>query len=372
MKEHVQKPGVRQWAGEDLIELQAEPLRVVEGFFSEYGNCVIKGCTAAANEDGTHDISSGLLGLWGMDAEGNRVYKTVPFSGVSGVALPVYFTLSHSVVERAYADNKVKPIAYDYRAAVSTVQPESGDYLALTEAGAIRFKDVIQDAGHRFMTDAERAKLNGIETEANKYIHPDVHPAGMITEDTAHRFFTDTERTKLNDIEAEANRYVHPSEHPASMVRFADGATFQEKLNEGSLRGQDGAPGLQGLTGPIGPIGPQGIQGPAGLLAVMDIDVQIFTDPSPQYLTSGGVASMLNWQELYSHLNNGNPVIFRFNDGDRIGWILPNILRLDSLDMMSMHFVFNGNAAGITFRLDGNHIPNQMVTKYVGLDRVYA
>lgn len=27
MKRHIQQPGVRQWAGEDLIELQAEPLK---------------------------------------------------------------------------------------------------------------------------------------------------------------------------------------------------------------------------------------------------------------------------------------------------------------------------------------------------------
>ncbi len=249
MKEHIQKTGIRPWAGEDLIELQTEPLRALEGFFSEYGNCIINGCEPIVREDGTLDIPAGLLGLWGTDADGNRVFKVVPFSGVSGIALPVYFTLSHSVVERPYLDNRVKPIAYDYRAAVSTVQPESGDYLVLTEAGAIRFTDVIQDAGHRFVTDAERSKLNGIETEANHYVHPDVHPAGMITEDAAHRFFTDTERTKLNGIEAEANRYVHPSEHPASMVKFTDGKTFQEKLEEGSLRGEKGQDGVIGADG---------------------------------------------------------------------------------------------------------------------------
>lgn len=211
MKVHIQKTGIRPWAGEDLIELQTEPLRALEGFFSEYGNCIINGCEPIAREDGTLDIPAGLLGLWGADAAGNRVFKVVPFSGISGIVLPVYFTLSHSVVERPYLDNQVKPIAYDYRAAVSTVQPESGDYLALTEAGAVRFTDVIQDAGHRFMTEAERTKLNGIE--------------------------------------AEANRYVHPSEHPASMVKFTDGKTFQEKLEDGSLRGEKGQDGVIGADG---------------------------------------------------------------------------------------------------------------------------
>ncbi len=231
MKEHVQKPGVRQWAGEDLIELQAEPLRALEGFFSEYGNCVIKGCVPTANEDGAWDISAGLLGLSGADAEGNPVYKTVPFSGIAGIVLPVYFTLTHSVVERAYADNKVKPIAYDYRAAVSTIRPEGGDYLELTEAGAVRFKDIIQDAGHRFMTDAERTKLSGIEAGANNYVHPATHPAGVIVEDAMHRFFTDAERSKLNGIEAGAGKYVHPATHPASII--VEDATHRFTTNYG-------------------------------------------------------------------------------------------------------------------------------------------
>lgn len=211
MKEHIQQTGVRPWAAEDLLELQTEPLKAIEGFFAEYGNCIVKGCNLTKNEDNTFDISAGLIGLTGTDAAGIPTFKIVPFSGITGVVLPAYFTLSHSVVERAYMDNKVKPIAYDYRGAISTVCPENGDYLELTEAGAVRFKDVIQDEKHRFTTDAERSKLNGIEVQAN--------------------------------------RYVHPAEHPASMIKFNDGKTFQEKLDEGSLKGEKGRDGIIGQDG---------------------------------------------------------------------------------------------------------------------------
>lgn len=56
----------------------------------------------------------------------------------------------------------------------------------------------------------------------------------------------------------------------AESVLFADGETFQQKLNAGKLKGDTGATGAKGDTGPQGPkgatgaTGPQGIQGPKG------------------------------------------------------------------------------------------------------------
>lgn len=40
-------------------------------------------------------------------------------------------------------------------------------------------------------TQADKDKLAGIEEHANNYVHPDTHPAGMITSDANHRFVTD-------------------------------------------------------------------------------------------------------------------------------------------------------------------------------------
>lgn len=56
----------------------------------------------------------------------------------------------------------------------------------------------------------------------------------------------------------------------ANCVSFADGETFQQKLDSGKLKGQkgdtgsQGPQGAQGPTGATGPQGKQGIQGPAG------------------------------------------------------------------------------------------------------------
>ncbi|MFK2757591.1 hypothetical protein ACIXWW_15600 [Bacteroides fragilis] len=223
MKRHVQKTGVRQWAGEDLLELQSEPLKAIDDFFSEYGNCVIKGMDIKPALNGSYDITEGLVALSGVDADSKPAFKVVRFAGIESTTLPIYLTLAHHVLERPYSDGQVKPVAYNYYAAVSNIKPESGDYLEVAAENIPRFVDVIQDA--------------------------------------KHRFFTDTERTKLNGIAEGANKYVHPQEHPASMIKFTDGKTFQQKLDEGSLKGPQGA---TGATGAQGPKGDPGIQGPKG------------------------------------------------------------------------------------------------------------
>lgn len=50
----------------------------------------------------------------------------------------------------------------------------------------------------------------------------------------------------------------------ADAVKFADGETFQQKLNAGKLNGPQGSPGKDGDKGATGERGPQGIQGPKG------------------------------------------------------------------------------------------------------------
>lgn len=231
MKRHTQQPGIRQWAGEDLLELQSEPLKALDGFFEEYGPCVIKGCHLTDNGDSTYNLSPGLVALAGTDAAGDATFKVVPFSGIDALPLPVYLTLTHSVVERPYINGQVKPIAYDYRAGVSAIRPDSGEYLELSADSIPRFVDVIQNAEHRFFTDAEREKLKGIEKNANNY--------------------------------------QHPAEHPASMVKFTDGKTFQQKLDEGILRGEKGADGAPGVAGAQGPQGPKGDTGNSFLEGVV-------------------------------------------------------------------------------------------------------
>lgn len=59
---------------------------------------------------------------------------------------------------------------------------------------------------NKVFTVDEKSKLSSIEDGANKYIHPDNHPATMITEDINHKFVTDSEKTAWNNkLDSNAN-----------------------------------------------------------------------------------------------------------------------------------------------------------------------
>ncbi|GAB6169702.1 hypothetical protein JCM1393_21620 [Clostridium carnis] len=83
-------------------------------------------------------------------------------------------------------------------------------------------------------------KLNGIEDNANNYLHPANHPATMITEDATHRFMTDTERTKLNGIATGANNYVHPGSgtNPHGTTKTDIGLGNVENKSSATIRGE--------------------------------------------------------------------------------------------------------------------------------------
>ena len=153
MKRHNQTTGIRAWAGEDLIDLQAEPLKAIDAFFAEYDPCIIKGCEVTT-AGGKYNVAPGIVSLEGKDHTGQSVQMVVPFAGVNDVVLPLYLTLANTANTRPYLDGEVKPVSYSYYAAPATVAPPAGiDFLEITTEGAARFVDVIQDSEHRFMSE---------------------------------------------------------------------------------------------------------------------------------------------------------------------------------------------------------------------------
>ena len=59
---------------------------------------------------------------------------------------------------------------------------------------------IVDDAFHRWMTDAEKLKLTNIQENANYFVytHPTNHPASIITQDSNNRFVTDSQITQWN------------------------------------------------------------------------------------------------------------------------------------------------------------------------------
>lgn len=131
MKEHVQKPGVRKWAGEDLIELQGESLSAIQALVEPYAPCIIQGC-GVTQADGVYQVSPGIVALKGAAEDGTGYAKIVRFGGYSGKVMPIYLTVKVTPYMRVYADEENKPIAYDYEAASDTVKPQDASYLEIT------------------------------------------------------------------------------------------------------------------------------------------------------------------------------------------------------------------------------------------------
>ena len=76
------------------------------------------------------------------------------------------------------------------------------------------------------MSSSDKAKLDGVENNANNYSHPATHSLDIITETSSKKIMTNTERTKLTGIEASANNYEHPATHPASMITESTSKRF--------------------------------------------------------------------------------------------------------------------------------------------------
>lgn len=165
MKRQTQAIGVRDWYGWDFLSLQEEPLKVVDGFFSQYGAFVLCGCEVTDNGS-KFNVAPGLVVLEGQGAEGGIVKIVVPFAGITATTLPLYLTLGYETETDVYHDGKVKPIVNIYKAVATTVKP-AGSHVEITYNGAPRFIDVIQDAGHRFINDAERKNWNNKADQAD-------------------------------------------------------------------------------------------------------------------------------------------------------------------------------------------------------------
>ena len=257
MKEHFQDYGVRRWAGDDLIELQSEPLEAIQRLVEPYAPCIIQGCDLE-EEGGTRRIGAGLVALWQVDESGRKQgVKIARFGGCTPSSLPVYLTLQCSTENRVYADGRSKAIAYLYEARETSLEeeargryplvigPEGGVRLAenlyVGFAGAAERKNIepgerlseLFGKVRRWFSDmkglAFKEKVSESDLEAalrgkleEKVSGSDLEEAlrGKVDKESGKGLsgndFTDALKGKLEGIEAGANRYVHPAYGPAT------------------------------------------------------------------------------------------------------------------------------------------------------------
>lgn len=163
MRRHIQDIGVRKFFGEDLIELQGEGFKILDAFFGQYGNAILEGVEITATEGGLFNLSKGIVGLSVIDPKtGLGTIKIMPFAGATDIVLPAYLTAVVEPITRVYGDNKVKPIAYNYKAEVRGVAPET-PYIEVAETETVRFVDIILAFANNYTDASKDDTLNNVE-----------------------------------------------------------------------------------------------------------------------------------------------------------------------------------------------------------------
>jgi hypothetical protein len=139
MKEQVQSAGVRQWFGDDYINLQNEINTAITSIIDSFGSCILTGCMVA-NESGNNVINNGVVYLkdaTGANGKFCRVNKTTI------TTFPCYLVqrkLTYpeiSAYGRQYKDSNVKPIIEEYRADVVFVQPQHQNYIEIVNDNVV-------------------------------------------------------------------------------------------------------------------------------------------------------------------------------------------------------------------------------------------
>lgn len=194
MKRQVQETGIRKWYGDDWTQLQDELYKVLDGHFEQYGNMIIKGCEVAGSE-----IMPGIVALSGKDESNADIYKIAKFEGLQSVASwPVYLVLEKTEEKRLYNTGTNKNVAITYVATPQYSLP-TGEYLTINQDGYNRtFRDALQSANYRFVTDAEKSNWN------SKAAGVHGHAATDISQSSSYRFVTDTEKSTWNNARAGA------------------------------------------------------------------------------------------------------------------------------------------------------------------------
>lgn len=171
------------------------------------GATVISGITV--NSDGhvtatdTRDLTPSSIGAEPAFTKNTAFNKN--FGTVAG-------TVSEGNHIHTWNSISSKPAEYDPSAHASTHITGGSDIIP----------DAVAGGNSGLMSGSDKSKLNGIEANANNYIHPSSHPISMITGlQTALDGKVDNSRV-LTDVPLDAvftdTVYTHPSSHSATMI----------------------------------------------------------------------------------------------------------------------------------------------------------
>lgn len=149
-----------------------------------------------------------IVSTTGAEKTQKRIRLSLLVSDVKNITVsqPSILYVAYDDFENAVDElekKKVDILGGDISDTVATLDETAGDATDNIASGeSLRtilskiYKVIMQFFNHKtdtviHTTKADKDKLAGIEEHANNYVHPDTHPAGMITSDANHRFVTD-------------------------------------------------------------------------------------------------------------------------------------------------------------------------------------
>lgn len=128
-----------------------------------------------------------------VDKDGNKVLSEQNFTTKLKSKLDGIAANANNYVHPTTAGNKHIP-----------AEGSAGQILKWSAAGTAVWDDektyseaTASAAG--LMSAADKAKLDGVAVQANKYEHPTTHPASIIVQDTNHKFVSDVEKNTWNN-----------------------------------------------------------------------------------------------------------------------------------------------------------------------------
>ena len=176
--------------------------------------------TAAGTVEWANEITYGVA-----SATDNGLMSSADKTKLDGIAAG-----ANNYVHPSTAGNKHIPSG----GAAGQILKYSADGTAVWAAE--KSYSVATQSANGLMSSTDKTKLDGVEANANNYVHPDAHDASIITESATKRFVSDTEKatwnakastavattaanglmsktdkSKLDGIAAGANNYVHPT-----------------------------------------------------------------------------------------------------------------------------------------------------------------
>lgn len=146
-----------------------------------------------------------------------------------------------------------------------------------------------------FMSAEDKTKLNGVEAEANKYVHPASHPPAIIAQDSGNRFVSDAEKASWSG-KAETSEAT-------TVAKGLMSPTDKQKLNGIQAAAEVNQNAFSGVNGVVATSKSDTLQIAGGT------GITISEDPVTKRLTVTATGDATPGAHASSHITGGTDVI---------------------------------------------------------------